>query len=245
MLQIPMMILDELAVKNEYIIHELIKFLEPQSLRNLRQTSRTMEYILSTNSKFVKEAFYPIIFDHLEFHHEYVSYDTKYLRQFIFERKSDAVEKYHFATKLINISERTKDEWKYHQSHVSNQSAATMLRKVQNKMKDNCERFTQIAKVDEHFGELDRGTWIVNMRKHLLAISLEIADAEDDLYQIINVKEHLRPFDGPRSWGLKREPDPDIQSYLLRHLAIYSANILFFLLEEIRKIQNTHKESLK
>ena len=234
------MTLDKIAMKNEYIIHELIRHLEGESLRSLRQTCTKIEHILSTNSSFVKKAFHRTIYWSLELRHGYVTYGTCYLRQFIVEREKSAVEKYQFARKLILTSIQMKYAWKYNQGHVTNQSAIKMLQESQTSIKESCKKFAQIMRLEKHYGQLDVGTRLVNMRKHMLGIRGAIMGAEDDLTQIIKDKGEYDSFKRPKSWGLIRETDPEVRSYRLRHTAVYSAYILSFLLEELGKIQDSY-----
>ena len=79
------------------------KYLDAQNLRYIRGTSKIFEYILSTNTAFIKKAFRHTICKNLEIHHGFVAVNTRYLRQLICNHKDDALEKYIFATKIISI----------------------------------------------------------------------------------------------------------------------------------------------
>ena len=234
-----------MLITNEYILHELVQHLDQTSLRELRRTCSQVEHILSTNSLFVKKVFRTAIVGRLEINHGYVSYDTKYLRQFIFLHERDAQERYTFAKILISTSQRTKHCWQHTQGHADNQSAVKALSEIQEVITDNCEKFKQIHTLDKQFQKLDAGIRTVNMHDHLLDIYLSISDAEEDLKQIIKEKEQHKLNTNRKPHDEDNEVERNLRSYHLRHLTMYSVHILVYLLIHLERIQKKHLAKLK
>ena len=188
------MTLDKITTMNEYIIHELIKFLTPRCLRNLRGTCKKIEDILSSNSVFVDKALGCVITRKLGTRKPY---ETLYLRQFIYSRKTEAREKYRFAKNMIRIWEQVCYEWHYYQGYVDEESEAYTFKEVKTKIDEIREKFNRIQEFDKHFENLNLKDKSVNMYNHLSDIYLTITYAEEDATRIANKREYLRHVSRP------------------------------------------------
>ena len=236
------MTLDKIATMNEYIIHELIQFLSPGALRSLRGTCKKIEETLSSNSVFVEKAFECVITRKLGTRKPY---ETQYLRRFIYDRKTEARDKYRFVKNMIRIWEQVRYEEIYYQGYVDEQSAAYTFKDIKTKIEDIREKFNQIQGFDKHFENLILGDKSVNMYNHLSDIYLVIVYAEEDSTRIANKREYLRYVSRPKSRVTERKLEnraiERIKRRLdLKYMAIFSVNVLQFLLSEIRRIQNSH-----
>ena len=145
------MSLQDLATTNEYIIHELVKHLDSDTLLNLKTTCKALERILISNSSVVQKAFCSTLQKKLGRPHGYVPYDTKQLRKFIFKCKTDAQEKLLFARKMIEMSQQASMEWEQDQGHMTKSLALQTFLDMKDQIRQNWGTFNQIYRFDRQF----------------------------------------------------------------------------------------------
>ena len=231
--------LEDLANANEYIIHELVKFMDPRSLRHLRAVCKRMEQILSSNSKFVGKAFLNNILSRLGDRDQSVPFDTYHLRLFIANKMEDAQEGYKFARDIIRVSEHTRHEWNRYRKYVTKWTARNALRETRAHIKRNWEKFDQILQLDETFDIVCDRYFIISIYNNLTALNYELKREEGFLTKMIIEKQGIyTAFDENEIMKQKHIIE-------LRYRGFYSANIIQFLLAELLKIQIKHLERLK
>ena len=244
------MSLEDLATTNEYIIHELVKHLNSDTLLSLRGTCKTIEQILNSNSAFIEKAFRSALLKKLGTSHGYVPYDTKQLRQFIFKCKTDAQEKLQFARKMIHVSEQTSMEWEQYQGQMTKIAALQTFVDMKDQIRKNWGTLNETYRNgDKEFEKLQLTDNEVNMHTDLTKIFLHFKYAEEDLAKIIREREYRKYVTRPKSWRKKRNNQNRASEQKRRitnfkYLAFHSARILQLLLKELMEIQNSYLSEL-